>query len=149
MSIKTILLAGVMAGALGGVAAADPYYAPAPQTYEPAPGTYQNGYVWVAGGYQWIDGVEVFVPAHWQLAEPSQPNVVVNGGWNVPRFERRYRRERFERRFDHDGDRDDWRFDHDGDRDDRRFDRGDRDDRRFDRDDYGRTARSYRRGSRY
>ncbi len=143
MSIKTILLAGVMAGALGGVAAADPYYEPAPQTYEPAPGTYENGYVWVAGGYQWIDGVEVFVPAHWQLAEPSQPTVVVNGGWREPRWERRDRRERFERRFDHDGDRDDRRFE-------RRFDHdGDRDGRRFDRDGYGRTARSYRHGSRY
>ena len=137
MSIKTILLAGVMAGALGGVAAADPYYAPAPQSYEPAPGTYENGYVWVAGGYQWIDGVEVFVPAHWQLAEPvPQSTVIYNGGWREPRFERRWeRRQRFERRFDHDGDRDDRRFDRDG--------------RRFDRDHDGRTARSYRRGSRY
>jgi hypothetical protein len=145
MSIKTILLAGVMAGALGGVASADPYDQPAPQyqdSYEPAPGTYENGYVWVAASYQWIDGVEVLVPAHWKLAEQPQPTIVERGGWREPFWQRRFeRRDRWERR-----DRDDRRDD----RDDRRFDRDhdrDRDDRRD--DDGYRTARSYRHGSRY
>jgi hypothetical protein len=122
MSIKTLLLAGLTVGALGTAAAADPYtYAPADTySYEPAPGTYQNGYVWVAGAYEWIDGTQVFVPAHWQLAEPTpQPNIVVRTGWREPRFERRFEH-RFERHFDRD----------------RGFERG-------------RTARSYRRGSRY
>jgi hypothetical protein len=122
MSIKTLLLAGLTVGTLGAAAAADPYtYAPsAPYSYEPAPGTYQNGYVWIAGAYEWIDGTQVFVPAHWQLAEPApQPNIVVRTGWRAPRFERRV---------------------------EHRFERRDVRDRGFQR---GRTARSYRRGSRY
>ena len=136
MSIKTLLLAGITVGTLGGVAAAEPCNPPQ-TTYEdtgyvpdygytnqyanePAPGTYQNGYVWVAGAYEWSNGAQIFVPAHWQLAEPTpQPNIVVRTGWREPRFERRFEH-RFERHFDRD----------------RGFERG-------------RTARSYRRGSRY
>lgn len=83
---KLILAAGLALAGVGGAAAADPYYA-----NEPAPGTYENGYVWVGGYWGNHYGQSVWVPGHWEVAQPQvyvpQPRVII-----APR---RYERPRY------------------------------------------------------